>query len=72
MNQFDRDNLQFILETKGKDLENWHSSLTEDEKSYAFSLLQIYKEELSYKSILVSDLPINDLSEAKLVLSRFI
>jgi len=72
MNQFDRENLQFILDTKGKDFEDWHNSLTEDEKLYAFSLLQTYKEELNYKSILVSDLPINDLSEAKLVLSQFI
>ena len=71
MDKIDRDNLQFILNTKGKELEEWHNGLTEDEKLYAFNLLQSYKEELNYKSILLSNLPITNLSDAKIVLSRF-
>lgn len=71
MDQHDRNNLHFILGTQGKELEEWHAGLSDDEKLYAFDLLQTYKEELDHKSILVSDTRIIDCSVANSILNQF-
>lgn len=45
-NQWDRDNLNFLLNTQGEELEEWHKQADEDDKAYAQELLDAYAEEL--------------------------
>lgn len=71
MNQIDRENLQFILETRGPALEVWYSTLTIEQKNYASRLLDIYKEELNLKAILIRDPFIESLRESTQVLNKF-
>lgn len=71
MNQIDRENLQFILETRGPALEVWYSNLTIEQKNYASRLLDIYKEELNLKAILIRDPFIESLRESTQVLNKF-
>lgn len=60
-NEWDRDNLEFLLNTKGDDFTAFWAQADEDDKAYAHELLDAYSRELQLQ---VQELEI----EANLVL----
>lgn len=49
-NQWDRDNLEFLLNTKGDDFRAWHDQSDEDDKAYAQELMDAYSLELKLRA----------------------
>jgi hypothetical protein len=49
-NQWDRDNLNFLLNTKGDDFHAWHAQADEDDLAYAQELMDAYSLELKIRS----------------------
>jgi len=49
-NQWDRDNLEFLLNTKGDDFAAWHAQADEDDLAYARELMDAYSLELKMRS----------------------
>ena len=49
-NEWDRNNLNFLLNTKDKDLEAWHAQADADDLAYAQELLAAYSLELKVKA----------------------
>ena len=49
MNDYDRNNLQFLLKASAKDLEAWSKEVTQDDLDYAQELLAAYQEEINAK-----------------------
>jgi len=49
-NQWDRDNLEFLLNTKGDDFKAWHAQADEDDKVYAQELMDAYARELELQA----------------------
>lgn len=62
-NEWDRDNLEFLLNTKGEDFEAFWAQADEDDRIYAQELLDAYSLELKLR---VEELEI----EAELALSN--
>jgi hypothetical protein len=46
MNQHDRNNLNFLLNTSFEEFKVWFDSLSQDEQKYACELLSAYEREL--------------------------
>ena len=71
-NEWDRDNLNFLLNTKGEDFEAFWEQSDEDDKLYAQELLDAYSRELQLRSQeLEIEASLGDLNDAKNVLSKF-
>jgi len=49
-NDWDRDNLNFLLNTKGDDFKAWFAQSDEDDKMYAQELMDAYSRELKLRS----------------------
>ncbi len=49
-NQWDRDNLEFLLNTTGDDFKAWHDQSDEDDKAYAQELMNAYSLELKLRA----------------------
>ena len=49
-NKWDRDNLEFLLNTKGEDFKAWHAQSDEDDKAYARELMDAYSLELKLRA----------------------
>jgi hypothetical protein len=49
-NDWDRDNLNFLLNTKGDDFKAWFAQSDEDDKIYAKELMDAYSRELKLRS----------------------
>jgi hypothetical protein len=49
-NQWDRDNLEFLLNTKGDDFAAWFAQADEDDLVYARELMDAYSLELKMRS----------------------
>jgi hypothetical protein len=49
-NEWDRDNLEFLLNTKGDDFKAWFAQADEDDKLYAQELMDAYSRELLLRS----------------------
>jgi len=47
MNDWDRDNLEFLLTANKQVLDDWYKTLTPDDLLYAFELLQKHRDELT-------------------------
>jgi hypothetical protein len=62
-NEWDRDNLNFLLNTRGDDFKAWFAQADEDDKAYAQELMDAYSRELQ---LWAQDLEI----EAQLALSN--
>lgn len=62
-NEWDRDNLEFLLNTKGDEFKAWFAQADEDDKVYAQELMDAYSRELQLRA---QDLEI----EAQLALSN--
>jgi hypothetical protein len=49
-NDWDRDNLEFLLNTKGDDFKAWFAQADEDDKAYAQELMDAYSLELKLRA----------------------
>ena len=69
MNEWDRDNLHFILNTTDESFEEWLDQADNDDVEYALSLIRIAKAELlTQEHELLDD--VTDTSEANLLIER--
>jgi hypothetical protein len=72
MNNWDRDNLNFLMNASKETLEEWHHYADADDYKYALELLQAARTELAMTELaLVDDEAVEDMTEACSVLSRF-
>ena len=72
MNDWDRDNLNFLMNASKETLEEWHFYADADDYKYALELLQAARTELAMKELaLVDDQAVEDMTEAQAVLARF-
>jgi hypothetical protein len=72
MNDWDRDNLNFLMNASKETLEEWHFYADADDYKYALELLQAARTELAMQELaLVDDQAVEDITEAQAVLARF-
>ena len=72
MNNWDRDNLNFLMNASKETLEEWHFYADADDYKYALELLQAARTELAMQELaLVDDQAVEDLDQAQAVLARF-
>jgi hypothetical protein len=72
MNDWDRDNLNFLMNASKETLEEWHFYADADDYKYALELLQAARTELAMQELaLVDDQAVEDLDQAQAVLARF-
>jgi hypothetical protein len=76
MNEWDRNNLHFILDSDEETLEDFYSWATEDDLAYALSLVREAKTELLIQEAdildeLLTTATADDVSEASTMLKRF-
>jgi hypothetical protein len=69
MNDWDRDNLHFILNTTDESFEEWLDQADNDDVDYALSLIRTAKAELLTQEHELLD-EVNDMSEANLLIDR--
>ena len=73
-NQWDRDNLEFLLNTKGDDFHAWHAQADEDDLAYAQELMDAYSLELKIRAEelrVEAELALSNNQEANMVIKRF-
>lgn len=74
MNDWDRDNLNFILNTTDEDFIDWMEQADSDDIDYAIRLIHEHKQELALKETVLLDEWSEeqiDLTEANDVLNKF-
>jgi hypothetical protein len=71
MDEYNRKNLEFLLNADKETLLEWYNSVGEDDHEYASELMLEYSEELAAKNILISDIEITDISEAAHLIGMF-
>jgi len=72
MNDWDRGNLDFILNSSDADLEDFYSWASDKDLLYALELIQLAKAELEVEEIEMLEAEADeDLSQAQAVLQRF-
>lgn len=72
MNQWDRDNLDFILNTSETEFANWMLQADADDINYALELIDTHRMELNMKQTLLKDTGEDmDITQAKQVLDKF-
>ena len=49
-NTWDRDNLEFLLNTKGDEFKAWHAQADADDLAYAQELMDAYSRELKLRA----------------------
>ena len=69
MNDWDRDNLHFILNTTDESFEEWLDQADNSDIDYALSLIRIAKAELLTQEHELLD-EVNDTAEANLLIDR--
>ena len=70
-NDWDRDNLEFLLNTKGDDFKVWFAQADEDDKAYAQELMDAYSRELKLRAEeleIESEMALRGYNEAKSLL----
>lgn len=73
-NDWDRENLNFLLNTKGDEFKEWFAQSDEEDKAYAQELMDAYSRELRLRSQeleIESKLEINKMREANEILKKF-
>jgi hypothetical protein len=71
-NEWDRDNLNFLLNTKGDDFHTWYAQSDEDDKAYAQELMDAYSRELKLRAEeLEIEAKLDNTHEANMVIKRF-
>jgi hypothetical protein len=72
MNNWDKGNLDFILNSTDEDMEDFLSWASDEDLRYALELIQIAKNELAVQEIEMLEAEDDeDLSQAQAVLERF-
>ena len=76
MNEWDRNNLHFILDSDEATLEDFYSWATEDDLAYALSLVREAKTELLIQEAdildeLLTAATADDVAEANIILKQF-
>jgi len=72
MNDWNRENLDFILNSTDADMEDFLSWASDEDLAYALKLIQLAKAELAVEEILMLELDENpDTSQAQMILERF-
>jgi hypothetical protein len=72
MNDWDKNNLQFILALDENQFDEWYSSISDDDADYAMELLKAARAEVAMQIAELYDNTAEDnLSDAKEVLGRF-
>jgi len=72
MNDWDRDNLNFLLNADRETMEDWYHMATEDDFKYAAELFRRARTELALTELaLVDDEAVEDLSQAQSILRGF-
>lgn len=74
-NEWDRDNLMFLLKTGEQELNEWYAQADADDLLYAQELLAAYSLELKMQTdelLIEAELERNKFPEAQAVLSRFV
>ena len=71
-NEWDRDNLNFLLNTKGDDFAAWHAQADEDDLAYAQELMDAYSRELKLRAeALEIEARLDNTLEADKVIAKF-
>ena len=73
MNDFDRENVNFLLNASKEDMEDWYLHATEDDYNYALEIIRAARTELEMQELELIDgeIEYDDLIEARSVLSKF-
>lgn len=71
MNDYDRENLQFLLSASKEVLEDWYNKVGEDDHEYASELLASYGKELALVKIFHEAEDVKLTSDAETYLSKF-
>lgn len=69
MNDYDRSNLEFLLNASPDVLKDWYDRVDQDDHLYAEELLAIYSKELEVKAALLND-DVHDISQAVTILQN--
>lgn len=69
MTEHDRQNLNFLLTASQKTLKLWYDTVSEDDKQYAYELLDTYRKELKIKVALFED-EVTDTTQANILLEN--
>ena len=73
-NDWDRDNLNFLLNTKGEDFQAFWDQADEDDRVYAQELMDAFSLELKIRSEelrVEAELALSNNQEANMVIKRF-
>lgn len=71
-NDWDRDNLNFLLNTRGDDFAAWYAQSDEDDKAYAQELMDAYSRELKLRAeALEIEARLDNTHEADRVIAKF-
>ena len=73
-NQWDRDNLEFLLNTRGEDFQAFWAQADEDDRVYAQELMDAFSLELKIRSEelrVEAELALGNNQEANMVIKRF-
>ena len=70
MNDWDKNNLQFILSLNEDEFSDWYECLDDDDVAYAMELLQKARTEINLQLVELNDEP-SDLDLANEVLAKF-
>ena len=71
MNEWDRDNLEFIKGCDEAEFDDWLTQATNDDIEYALELIHMGRKELAARAFLMAeDMEINDFSDARSFIER--
>lgn len=73
MNEWDRDNLNFILNTSDEAFSEWMLQADSDDIDYALELITKHREEIYLKEFLLKsdNIDITDTKEAEIILQKY-
>jgi hypothetical protein len=71
MNNWDKENLDFILNSSDADMEDFLSWASDEDLAYALELIQLAKAELAEQEIEMLEEDIKDTSQAQALLQQF-
>jgi hypothetical protein len=73
MNNWDRDNLNFILNTTDEAFSDWMLQADSDDIDYAIELITKHRQEINLKEFLLKadSIDVSDTKQAKSILQKF-
>ena len=70
MDQYDKNNLNFILNLPDEEMPIWFDSITLDDRQYAVELINAYRAELSLMEVELKD-DVEEVTQAMNMLNKF-